>query len=300
MDERTIQCTPPASIISDKGMLASFTKVFDQGSGQSEVFDEICSPMVERLLSGRSGLLFNYGVTSSGKTYTMTGSPKAPGFLPRALEMIFASIDGQQTKEFQVQPDDKNGFQLLSEPEIMAHRLEKRNEMVSSRIRGRADSAAVEYDINEHYNVELQDGLKFAVFMSYIDIYNEHIYDLLADVDKRSKPAALRIRDHADRGVYAHGVTFKEIRTLEDAFRAYEKGLKQRRNAETSLNLASSRSHAILTLHVVRIPFDKRTGELFADQEVDLTQHASALHLVDLAGSERQSRTNAHVSPYPI
>ena len=55
--------------------------------------------------------------------------------------------------------------------------------------------------------------------MSYIDIYNEQIYDLLADVDKKQKPAALRIRDNADRGVYAHGVTLKEIRTLSDAFR---------------------------------------------------------------------------------
>jgi hypothetical protein len=60
--------------------------------------------------------------------------------------------------------------------------------------------------------------------MSYIDIYNEHIYDLLADVEKRAKPVALRIRDNVDRGVYAHGVTLKEVRSLDDAFRTYEKG----------------------------------------------------------------------------
>ena len=78
--------------------------------------------------------------------------------------------------------------------------------------------------------------------------------------------------------------------------RIYEKGLKQRRNAETSLNLASSRSHAILTLHVVRVPYDQRTDEVFEDIDVDLTQNASSLHLVDLAGSERAARTNAQVS----
>lgn len=297
MDDKTIQCTPPASIISDKGMHATFTKVFDQGSSQNAVFDEICRPMVGRLLEGRSGLLFNYGVTCSGKTYTMTGSPKAPGFLPRALEMIFSSIEGQQTKEFQVQADDKNGFRLLSDSEIMSHRLEKRNDLVTTRIlRSRADTASVDYDIGEHYMLDLQDGLKYSVFMSYIDIYNEHIYDLLADIDKRAKPVALRIRDNVERGVYAHGVTLKEVRSLDDAFRTYEKGLKQRRNAETSLNLTSSRSHAILTLHIVRVPIDQRTDDVFADQDVDLTPNASSLHLVDLAGSERQSRTNAHVS----
>ena len=88
-------------MVSDKGMQASFTRVFDQGSTQNDVFDKIARPMVQKLLDGRSGLLFNYGVTCSGKTYTMTGSPKAPGFLPRALEMIFSSIDGKATKEFE-------------------------------------------------------------------------------------------------------------------------------------------------------------------------------------------------------
>ena len=121
-------------MISDKGMRASFTKVFDQGSPQNEVFDEIAKPMVRKLLDGRSGLLFNYGVTCSGKTYTMTGSPSAPGFLPRALEMIFSSIEGRQTKEFQVQPDDRNGFRLLNDTEMMTYRLEKRNDLVSSRL----------------------------------------------------------------------------------------------------------------------------------------------------------------------
>jgi len=89
LDEKRVQCTPPASVISDKGTVATFTKVFDQGSSQNVVFDEICRPMVSRLLEGRSGLLFNYGVTCSGKTYTMTGSPQAPGFLPRSLETDF-------------------------------------------------------------------------------------------------------------------------------------------------------------------------------------------------------------------
>ena len=60
---------------------------------------------------------------------------------------------------------------------------------------------------------------KYSVFMSYIDIYNEQIFDLLAETRKGKQPAALRIRDNADRGVYAAGVTLKEVRSLSDAFR---------------------------------------------------------------------------------
>ena len=76
----------------------------------------------------------------------------------------------------------------------------------------------------------------------------------------------------------------------------YTKGLQKRRNAETNLNLTSSRSHAILTIYVVRLPINIRTGLPFDDQSSDVTQHSAMLHLVDLAGSERQKRTNAKVS----
>ena len=58
IDEKTLECYPPSSVISDKGMRASFTKVFDQGSPQNEVFDEIAQPMVRKLLDGRSGPVF--------------------------------------------------------------------------------------------------------------------------------------------------------------------------------------------------------------------------------------------------
>lgn len=47
-----------------------------------------------------TGLLFTYGVTGSGKTFTMTGSPGEGGLLPRSLDMIFNSIGPFQAKRF--------------------------------------------------------------------------------------------------------------------------------------------------------------------------------------------------------
>lgn len=46
------------------------------------------------------GLLFTYGVTGSGKTHTMTGSPGEGGLLPRCLDMIFNSIGSFQAKRY--------------------------------------------------------------------------------------------------------------------------------------------------------------------------------------------------------
>lgn len=61
----------------------------------------------DRVLSGdfcfsllSVGLLFTYGVTGSGKTFTMTGSPGEGGLLPRSLDMLFNSIAPLQAKRF--------------------------------------------------------------------------------------------------------------------------------------------------------------------------------------------------------
>ena len=95
-------------------------------------------------------------------------------------------------------------------------------------------------------------------------------------------------------GVYADGIKVVEIRSIEDAYQVYEKGLKRRRQAETTLNLNSSRSHSILTVTVVRVPYDEETDEVY-QTERDITKYSSALHFVDLAGSERQQRTKGKI-----
>lgn len=59
------------------------------------------------------GLLFTYGVTGSGKTFTMTGSPGLGGLLPRALDMIFNSIGAFQAKRFVRRQIFKKKSQIL-------------------------------------------------------------------------------------------------------------------------------------------------------------------------------------------
>ena len=78
---------------------------------------------------------------------------------------------------------------------------------------------------------------------------------------KITKQTGKRLRDHRTKGVYADGIKVVEIRSIEDAYEVYEKGLKRRRQAETTLNLNSSRSHSILTVTVVRVPYDDETDE---------------------------------------
>ena len=59
-------------------------------------------PLVKDLLCEKNGLLFTYGVTGSGKTHTMQGSNQEGGLLPRAIDVIFNSMEEFQVRKFSV------------------------------------------------------------------------------------------------------------------------------------------------------------------------------------------------------
>jgi kinesin family member 20 len=74
----------------------TFTHVFPPTTQQPEFFAKTTLPLVRSLLDGGDGLLFAYGVTNSGKTYTMQGGAQqsSAGILPRAIDVLFNSIEG--------------------------------------------------------------------------------------------------------------------------------------------------------------------------------------------------------------
>ncbi|ORX74357.1 kinesin-domain-containing protein [Linderina pennispora] len=111
-------------------------------------------------------------------------------------------------------------------------------------------------------------GASFHVEVSYLEIYNERVRDLL---NPRST-ANLRVREHPSLGPY-----------VEDLTKAA--GNKARTVAATNMNEASSRSHAVFTIVLTR-----RTHNTDMDQ---ITERTSRISLVDLAGSERANSTKA-------
>lgn len=91
---------PPEARSRPPPVKHTFTRIFqpqdDRRAAQSEFFSDTTLPLVSDLLDGANGLIFTYGVTNSGKTYTVQGSNRAgeAGILPRALSVVFNSIRG--------------------------------------------------------------------------------------------------------------------------------------------------------------------------------------------------------------
>ncbi|XP_016367869.1 kinesin-like protein KIF23 [Sinocyclocheilus rhinocerous] len=250
----------------------SFKKVFGIKTTQRELFEDVAKPLVEDLIHCKNGLLFTYGVTGSGKTYTMTGSPGQGGLLPRSLDMIFNSIGPYQAKRYVFKPDDKNGMEVQNQVDALLDR-QKRDSQTS--VPKTPTTRRIDPEFADMISPEeacksggVDEDSSYSVFVSYIEIYNNYIYDLLEETPfdpiKPKPPQSKILREDQNHNMYVAGCTEVEVKSTEEAFEVFWRG-------KLMVNLLF----------------------LFQDKsQVNVSQ----LCLVDLAGSERTSRTRAEGS----
>ncbi|KAG7838488.1 hypothetical protein KL919_001560 [Ogataea angusta] len=121
--------------------------------------------------------------------------------------------------------------------------------------------------------LDQQVDTKFQVKVSFFEIYQENVYDLLGSGSK------LRVRENSKRVPFIENLNEYSVSDSQEIVKLLNKGFENRTTAETHLNKQSSRSHSILTVTVVQEKFDPATGSL--------VRLESNLKLVDLAGSEK-------------
>ncbi|XP_039591278.1 kinesin-like protein KIF14 isoform X1 [Polypterus senegalus] len=120
--------------------------------------------------------------------------------------------------------------------------------------------------------------------MSYFEVYNEKIHDLLVVKDESGqKKQPLRVREHPVFGPYVADLSTNVVTSYADIQSWLELGNKQRATAATGMNDKSSRSHSVFTLVMTQ------TKTEFVEEEEHDHSITSRINLVDLAGSERCS-----------
>uniref|UniRef100_A0A7M4DXK4 Kinesin-like protein KIF23 n=2 Tax=Crocodylus porosus TaxID=8502 RepID=A0A7M4DXK4_CROPO len=279
----------------------TFKEVFGTLVTQKQLFDVVAKPLVEDLIRGKNGLLFTYGVTGSGKTHTMTGSPGDGGLLPRCLDMIFNSIGPFQAKRFVFKLDDKNGVDVQCEVDALLERQRREAMPVQKTPSGKRQidpEFADMINVQDHCKVEeVDEDSVYSVFVSYVEIYNNYIYDLLEEIPydpiKPKPPQSRVLREDQNHNMYVIGCTEVEVKSTDEAFEVFWRGQKRRRIANTQLNRESSRSHSVFMIKLAQAPLDADGDNVLQEKEqITLSQ----LSLVDLAGSERTNRTKAEGS----
>jgi kinesin family protein 1 len=124
-------------------------------------------------------------------------------------------------------------------------------------------------------------NLNCTVEVSYLEIYNERVRDLLNPSNKGN----LKVREHPSTGPYVEDLAKLAVRSFEEIDHLMDEGNKARTVAATNMNETSSRSHAVFTLTLTQKRHDAETS-------MD-TEKVSRISLVDLAGSERANSTGA-------
>ncbi|XP_073774416.1 kinesin-like protein KIF20B isoform X1 [Danio rerio] len=273
-----------------------FSQVYGPETTQKEIFDGTTKSLVKEVLDGGNSLIFTYGVTNAGKTFTFLGPESDGGILPRSLNVIFNSIEGRIYLQNNIKPHRCVDFTRLTKEQQDEEATNKRNllrrfkdndsqKTLSSMSSSSCSSfdSSTSSDMNgDSVYLDEDSHVKFSVWVSFCEIYNESIHDLLDFVPNGShRRNALRLAQDVKSNSFVKDLKWVQVNSADEALKVVKIGRKNQSFSSTKLNNISSRSHSIFSIRMLRIE----------DVGVPRVQTISELSLCDLAGSERCART---------
>lgn len=248
-----------------------FSKIFHDQASQLDVYNETVHSSV---LNNESLTMLTYGTSGSGKTYTMYGSEMEAGIVQRAIAHIFTANE-KIICRVPAAKLDKGNFAVLSEDNIQTETAllaqfkrddASKNEQMLESIRAIHD-----------FEIAKSQWQYAFVWISFAEIYNENVYDLLKPHNATTKRKNLKIIAN-DGNSYIKDLTSVYVASASDAYDVINSGLQHVNYASTAINANSSRSHCILQLNVIHFSYP------------DLYSLAT-YKFCDLAGSERLKKT---------
>ncbi|XP_040089406.1 kinesin-like protein KIF21A isoform X3 [Oryx dammah] len=162
--------------------------------------------------------------------------------------------------------------------------------------------------IEEKKHTSIKNGLPppdFKVNAQFLELYNEEVLDLFdttRDIDAKTKKSNIKIHEDSAGGIYTVGVTTRTVNTESEMMQCLKLGALSRTTASTQMNVQSSRSHAIFTIHLCQtrmcpqIDAESATDNKVISESSQMNEFetlTAKFHFVDLAGSERLKRTGA-------
>lgn len=282
-DERnnnvTLKGTQTTSQLTERQF--TFSHILNQETDQKTVYERCVRPILVEPFVTNGGVICSYGVSNSGKTYTILGE-KSAGVVPRALTQIFTENEAL-IAAYPCVKVQNDRISILEDSHVEAE-LETSKEFIrESRkmYKGKRLENWME-DIKSDHQFETKElskaSEKIYVWVSFAEIYNESINDLfsLSKAAPASIKHSLKIISNAGNS-YILGLTWLFVSSLKDAIELLQQGLNRVKYASTGLNPHSSRSHTIFTINMV--------------YESDSNYDFSSYKFCDLAGAERASKT---------
>ncbi|XP_027745344.1 kinesin-like protein KIF20A [Empidonax traillii] len=287
----------------------TFSQVFGPETTQSEFFESSMKEIVRAYVNGVNGLVFTYGVTNAGKTFTIQGTSKDLGILPRSLDVIFNHIRERHYLKMNFKPYLSNDVKKLEDAQVKQEEalktailasLKEETESILSTVtnicdvklepstctsnshpsNSLAEKNFVPLDV---HRTNMHQRTQASVWISFCEIYNEYVYDLLNVLSsKTQRRRVLRICEDQEGNSYIKDLKWINVQSTEEACKILKIGNKNRSFACTRMNEQSSRSHSIFSIRLLNL----------TDEQEPRVLGVSELSFCDLAGSERCNKTH--------
>lgn len=249
----------------DGALQYAFDHCYTATATQEDIFKQEIDDSLGSLFKGVNTTIFCTGMTGAGKTHTMQGTREDPGIIPRTVRSVLDQAFARPKVKATTQQTTLFSAGETLKPKITTSELEP----------------------------------SCSVYMSYFEIYNEKVFDLL-----EPKETDCPVREDVNRKIIIAGLKESLLTSFSDFSTLYELGLRNRKTAATKLNHVSSRSHALLLLKVKTIDSDLSKAKaapssssaprasLASSSQATLKTFEAKLHLIDLAGNEDNRKTD--------
>ncbi|KAG2227161.1 hypothetical protein INT45_003891, partial [Circinella minor] len=279
----------------------------------------------KNLFTSYNVTILAYGQTSSGKTYTMGTAQhqsgrynmEQEGIVPRAMALLFDNLNSNSNQT----PDVVRSITPTpsrSSSTTDTNITQPKNRLRPPSRRSHVPSPSTTISSHTTSAKQQQQQQKYTIKVSFVEIYNEELNDLLNGAPSNERPA-VNIREDAKGHIYWTGVKELPVYSTDDVLFHLEQGTRNRATGATDMNDISSRSHAIFSVslkHEKWVPAGGNTNHSRTDSPVFGRKRSgssiraggvtslpsedgewmitnSKFHFVDLAGSERLKRTAA-------
>ncbi|GAN02025.1 hypothetical protein MAM1_0015d01464 [Mucor ambiguus] len=281
----------------------TYDHVFGTDAQQGDIFAQLGERPVQKFVEGYNVTMLAYGQTSSGKTYTMgtaqhtdATDPEEDGIVPRAMALLFDILNQQQHSELS-------------------------SGSPASSVNGKSNLRPLSQIHHSSQQQQQKSVYRYSVKVSFVEIYNEELIDLLNSAHPSEKPP-VTIREDTKGHIYWTGVKEVTVDSTDDVLHFLQQGTENRATGSTDMNEKSSRSHAIFSVTLKQerwvpssplssraaSPVTSKLQQSKQQQRLSVTARSNApsnaedgdwiitsskFHFVDLAGSERLKRTAA-------
>jgi len=306
LDDTKIECRPPptsqcfknskSSLKDAKRKIYEFDKVLDENAKQEELYNDCVQPLLTEFFNGENVLLFAYGTTSSGKTFTMRGDGRNPGVVPRCISDIFQSVQSKLVVVPNFKRSKFNEYNHLSRFDL------KKETEIKSTILNSVDDRSLNLSglksRPDGFKSFLQDddNIFHIVWVSFLELYNENLIDLLAinptspnsfnsfQSTSTERAVPLKIMRDQQQNFFVSNLTHVYVNSAGEAMKVYLFGIDNLKKhiSSTAMNRTSSRSHSLFTISVITLK--KKNNDYHV-------LHVNNFSLCDLAGQERSKKT---------